>query len=88
MPAFDVGKKPDMDILTLKSTDCYLTVGFGCDFYLPFFKLIPEVKFCFGLSNILQTDRPALADQPSLIAFTNSLKKVTSNMVVVSFYFE
>lgn len=88
MPAFDVGKKPAMDILSLKSTDYYLTVGFGCDFYLPFFKLIPEVKFCFGMANILQTYRPTLADQPSLIAFTNSLSKVTSNMVVVSFYFE
>lgn len=88
MPAFDIGKKPDQALVQLKTTDVFLTVGFGCDFYLPFFKLNPEVKFCFGLSNVLKTDRPDLADMPDRMNFTNSLSKVTSNMVVLSFYFE
>ena len=34
-----------------------LEVGMGCDLYLPFFKLIPELKFCFGLGNILRKNR-------------------------------
>ena len=63
-------------------------MGFGCDFYLPFFKFCPEVKFCFGLSDLLKRDRPDLSDDPDKLKFTNSLGRVTSNMVVVTFFFE
>lgn len=87
MPAFDVAKKRS-DYLKLNTADVYLTVGFGCDFYLPYFKLIPEIKFCFGLSDILQHDRPDLVDDPAKFKYTQSLKRVTSQMVVLSFYFE
>ena len=87
MPAFDASKKRS-DYLKLNATDCYLTVGFGCDFYLPYFKFIPEVKFCFGLSDIIKHDRPDLADEPDVLKITQSLKKATSQMVVFTFYFE
>ncbi len=87
MPAFDVTKK-NSDIFKFKSTDMYLTIGFGCDFYLPYFKFIPEVKFCFGLSDILQHDRPDLVDDSGKYKFTQSLSKVTSKMIVLTFYFE
>lgn len=87
MPAFDVGKKRS-DFLQLKNTDIFLTVGFGFDFYLPYFKLAPEVKFCFGLGDVLQHDRPDLADNPDKFKFTQSLTKATSKMLVVTFYFE
>jgi len=87
MPAFDVSKKRS-DLLRLTSSDVYLSIGFGCDFYLPYFKLIPEVKFCFGLTDILQHDRPDLADDPGRYKFTNSIAKATSKMIVFTFYFE
>lgn len=87
MPAFDVSKKHS-DFLKFKSTDCYLTIGFGCDTYLPYFKFIPEVKFCFGLANILEKDRPDLVDDPAKMKITQSLSKATSQMVVFTFYFE
>lgn len=87
MPAFDVSKKRS-DYLKLTTTDVYLTVGFGCDFYLPFFKLNPELKFCFGLSDVVQHKRPDLADEPDRLKITQSLKKATSQMVVLTFYFE
>ena len=87
MPAFDVTKKRN-DILKLNSTDFYLTVGLGCDFYLPYFKFIPELKFCFGLTDIISHNRPDLADDPTKLKFTQSLKKATSSMVVLTFYFE
>ena len=63
-------------------------MGIGCDFYLPYFKLIPEVKFCLGLTDVLQKDRPDLVDDPEKLKFTQSLKKATSKMIVLSFYFE
>lgn len=87
MPAFDVSKKRS-DYLKLKTFDCYLTVGFGCDFYLPFFKLNPEIKFCFGLADVIQHDRSDLVDDPDRMKITQSLKKATSQMVVLTFYFE
>jgi hypothetical protein len=87
MPAFDVSKKRN-DLLRLKSADVYWTVGFGLDSYLPYFKFIPEVKFCLGFSDILQHDRPDLTDDPAKLKFTESLKKATSKMIVLTFYFE
>ena len=87
MATLDVSKKRS-EMLKFKSSDVFLTVGFGCDFYLPFFKLNPEIKFCFGLTDALQHKRPDLSDEPETMKFTNSLKKVTQQMVVLSFYFE
>ena len=87
MPAFDVTKKRN-DFLKLTTSDCYLTIGFGCDFYLPYFKFIPEIKFCFGLADILTHDRPELADDPTRFKFTQSLTKATSKMICLTFYFE
>lgn len=87
MASFDVSKKRS-DYLWMKSSDFYLTIGMGCDFYLPFFKLIPEIKFCFGLTDILRHDRPDLTDDPETFKITQSLTKVKSNMVVLNFYFE
>lgn len=87
MAAFDVAKKRS-DFLKMTVDDYYATVGFGCDFYLQYFKLIPEIKFCFGLRDILKHDRPDLVEEPDKFKFTQSLDQVTSQMVVVSFYFE
>lgn len=87
MGVADVAKKRD-DFLRLKTFDAYLTVGFGCDFYLPYFKLSPEIKFCFGLTDVLQHDRPDLADNPAALKFTESLRRARSSMVVLTFYFE
>ena len=87
MATFDVSKKR-ADPLVFNTADAYLTVGLGIDFYLPFFKLIPEVKFCFGLTDILKHNRPELEDDPETYKITQSLSKVKSNMVVFTFYFE
>jgi hypothetical protein len=85
-PAFDLTKKKQLPLLT-KNFDIYAEIGLGCDFYLPFFKLIPELKFCFGLLDLLQKDRKDLTDK-SLLKYTQSLNKVSSKMIVLSFYFE
>ena len=87
MGTFDVTKKRS-DYLVFNTCDAYLTIGLGVDFYLPFFKLIPEVKFCFGLTDILKHKRPDLEDDLHTYKITQSLSKVKSNMVVFNFYFE
>lgn len=85
-PMIDLSKKKQKALL-LKSFDCYIEVGVGCDFYLPFFKLIPELKFCFGLANLLETKRNDLTDL-SLMKYTQSIDKASSRMIVLTFYFE
>lgn len=87
MGTFDVSKKRS-EMLWFNTTDFFLCVGLGVDFYLPFFKLNPELKFCFGMTDILRHDRPDLADDPETFKMTQSLSKVKSNMVVLTFYFE
>ena len=57
------------------------------NFYLPFFKLIPELKFCFGLADILVKNRKDLTDM-NMLKYTQSLDKASSRMVVLTFYFE
>lgn len=64
-----------------------LELGLGCDFYLPFFKLIPELKFSLGLNNILDKNRNDLIDSSQLI-FTQSVDRSTLGMVGLTFYFE
>ena len=44
----------------------------GCDIYLPFFKLNPELKFCFGLLAIIRKDRSDLINN-TLMKYTQSV---------------
>ena len=85
-PTYDFSVKKQGALL-VKPFDCYVEVGLGCDFYLPYFKLIPELKFCFGLANLIKKERKDLTDQ-SLLKFTQSVDKITSRMIVLTFYFE
>ena len=85
-PMVDLTVKKQKQLL-LKRFDCYLEVGFGCDFYSPWFKFIPEVKFCYGLMNIIDKDRSDVTDNSQLI-FTQSVDKGRSKMIVLTFYFE
>ena len=84
--SFDIGRKKGNPLL-LKSTDFGLEFGMGCDLYLPFFKLCPELKFCFGLVDLLEKDRPDLVDQTTL-KYMQAISKATSRMIVLTFNFE
>ncbi len=73
--------------LRTKPFNCALELGMGCDIYLPYFKFIPELKFSFGLADVLKKDRSDLRD-PNLLVFTKGIDKATSNLVTLCFYFE
>ena len=85
-PSLDLTVKKQKQYL-LTHTDIYLEAGFGCDFYLPFFKFIPEVKFMYGLTNVLNRNRSDIRDESELI-FTQSVNSAKSKMIVFTFYFE
>jgi len=85
-PMVDLTVKRQKQLL-LKRFDLYLEAGFGCDFYAPWFKFIPEVKFCYGLMNIIDKNRSDVTN-PSELIFTESVDRGRSKMIVFTFYFE
>ncbi len=84
--ALDMGRKKGNPLL-LKGADFGVEIGFGCDFYLQYFKFCPEIKFCFGLVDLLQKDRSDLVDK-EMLKYTDALSKATSRMIVLTFNFE
>lgn len=76
------------DYLKLKKFDVFLEVGVGCDFYLPYFKLRPELKFMYGLTNCLNTNHDKDIRDKSMLPYTNSVNSARSKMIVLTFYFE
>lgn len=78
----------DQDFLQLKRYDTMLEVGFGCDFYLPFFKLCPELKFCFSLADVLNKKHADELTDVNKRIFTQSTDRAVSKMVVLTFFFE
>ena len=78
----------DQDFIHLKRYDTMVEVGLGCDYYLPFFKLIPELKFCFSLSNVFDKNHAKELTDATKQAFARSTDAAYSKMVVLTFYFE
>ena len=78
----------DQDVIHVKRFNTMVEVGMGCDFYLPFFKLIPELKFCFGLGDVLDKNHVNELRDGSLKAYASSVCGAQSKMVVLTFYFE
>ena len=79
------------DYIKLKRYDFFLEVGLGCDFYLPFFKLRPELKFCYGLTNNVDTKHADRFKDPSMAGrymYANSVKEGRSKIIALTFYFE
>jgi hypothetical protein len=93
-PYVVAGVAPSVDLTTKKHNailtdrfDCFVEIGMGCDIYLPFFKLIPELRFSFGLRDIIVHDRKDLIDA-SLLKFTKGIDRGRANMISLAFYFE
>ena len=80
----DISKTGQEDLVRLKPFSSSVEVGVGWDSYLQFFRLSTELKFSFGLSDIL--DSGPKDTQPQV--YTNAFSKLTSNMFIFSFHFE
>jgi len=78
----------NQEFIQLKRSDFFVEVGLGCDFYLPFFKLIPELKFCFSLKDALDHGHAEELKDANMRIYTNSVSKATSKMIVLTLYFE
>ena len=76
------------EIVQLKRTDLMVEVGLGCDLYLPFFKLTPELKFCYGLGNRIDKGHIDDIKDDHKKMYANAIKSGHTKMIVLSFYFE
>ena len=85
-PTFDLTVKKGKELL-VKPSDLLFEIGMGLDLYYPFFKMIPELKFCFGLNSIIEQYRTDLSDA-SLLKYSNSINSMYSRMIVLTLYFE
>ena len=84
--AMELGRKKGNPLL-MKQYDYGVEFGVGCTVYLKFFRLSPELKFKFGLPDILEKNRDDLTNDADKI-FTNSLTKATTRMIIFTFNFE
>lgn len=80
---FDLGRDEKSPV-TLNLLDFYVSAGFGCDIYFKYFKLSPEVKFNFGLTNVLS---PKNSTTDNLI-YTNALSKLLSRIMMFNLNIE
>ena len=85
-PTVDLTVKKGKELL-VKRSDMMFEIGMGLDLYYPFFKMIPELKFCFGLNNVLDKNRTDLKDA-SLLKYSNALDRAQNGMIVLTLYFE
>lgn len=82
-PGFEASGKNDAQSttasLSVKRTNFSLDAGFGFDFYFPLFKLSQEIRFSWGIVDILGTD-------PSV--YRDPLKYLNTNTISVYFIFQ
>lgn len=78
---------PKVPIIKLKNLDYGIDIGLGCNLYFPLFKLSPELRFSFGLRDLIVKDRPDITD-PDMLVFTNALNSGKSRMITLTFNFE
>lgn len=82
----EIGRKKEPEI-KLQNIDYGIELGLGCNLYFPLFKLSPELRFSFGLRDLINHNRSDLTDH-KLLFYTNALKSGKSRMITLTFNFE
>lgn len=82
----DLGRQRE-NVIMLTQMDYGIEFGVGFDFYLPYFKLAPELKMFLGFADMLERDRPEIVNVSDL-KYTNAISKLTSRLFILSFNFE
>lgn len=74
-------------VLKLKGPDAFIAIGAGCDIYMRWFKLCPEIKYHLGFLDVLT---PVEGDNAGAIDpfYTQAIKRLSNQMISVCFNFE
>lgn len=87
--SFDLGTNKEKPVY-LRTFDAFAEVGVGCDIYLGFFKLAPELKFSIGSQNLFipldERDAGMLSEADKM--YSIALSKLKSRMLTLTFNFE
>ncbi len=75
------------DPLLVQPFDVNAYIGAGCDLYLEYFKLCPEIKFGFGLLDSLDRNHPDMLGTSNQ-KFIDAVARLSSRMLVLTFNFE
>lgn len=84
--AFDIGATKN-EALRFNGTDYGLEFGIGCNFYLQYFKVCPEIKFSLGLADMINTNRSDLTE-PTLLKYSNAVSGGKNRMISLVINFE
>jgi len=89
---YDLAVKGEYDLeeqlIMVNPLDFYGEIGLGMDFYLTYFKLGMELKYSFGLTNIIRREDRHGNMPDEFSKYTEVLERITSHMVILSFHFE
>ena len=72
-------KLSDNENLEFKSQNYSLDIGFGVDIYFKYFKFAPEIKYSYGITNILEKQHNE---------YDNYLNSLSSRSILISLTFE
>lgn len=84
--SFAIANKKN-EAIRFRNYDIGLDFGIGCNLYLPYFKLSPELRFSLGLINIVNTKRSDLAN-PELVKYSDAISSGKNRMISLIFNFE
>lgn len=82
----DMGRDKMQPVL-LQPMNVFWEFGVGTDIYMPDFKLVPELKVCFGLSDILVKNRRDQTND-AFVKYAEAFSSITSRLIVFSIQFE
>lgn len=85
--SFNVSRDREKPVL-LNLMDYFCEVGFGCDLYFRWFKFCPEITYRIGFANQLAPVEGRMELAPQDAFYTNSISRLTSHCVCLTFNFE
>ncbi len=85
---YDMARNKDFNedegiYVKLEPMDVCYELGFGIDWYLPYFKLSTEIKYSVGIMNVASSDQAI--EEPE---YANAVESLNSRLFMVSFHFE
>ena len=72
-------KLSENENLEFKAQNYSIDVGFGVDIYFKYFKFAPEIKYSYGMTNILENQYNE---------YDNYIKSLSTRTVLISLTFE
>lgn len=84
--AFDLGHEKETPIV-FNHLDFGVHIGMGCDFYLPFFKFAPELRFNLGLVDLIDHKRTGLQDL-TMMPYTEAIQSARNTGMSFILWFE